>query len=123
MSDETHVLALLKKKNYKVHICVGIMSNMPIPTVGIFGTGAGPNLFHTYFLPIKWSDRILPIHSMSLKSASNNLVNSMGKITLFVRLGDLQIPIHFGVIDNMALPILIGTPLLDRYVKVIFPMK
>lgn len=38
--DDTDVIALSKKNNYKLHRCVGITSNISRPAVSVFDTGA-----------------------------------------------------------------------------------
>lgn len=121
--DESNVIALSKKTKYKVHMCLGITSNMSRSTVSVFATGTGPNLFHTYFLPVKLHHLICPIHDMSLKSASNNPVNIIGKIMLLVWMGNLHIRVQFNVGENIAVPQKFGASLIDRSVKGILPME
>lgn len=58
-----------------------------------------------------------------LKSASDGCVAVTGKVLLFIQLGNLQVLVHFGVVDNMAVPLLNSTLFIDRFVGVVFPMK
>lgn len=51
--DETDSIAFFKKENYKVNMCIEIVSNMLKPTVSIFDAGAGPKLISTSFFPVK----------------------------------------------------------------------
>lgn len=60
---------------------------------------------------------------MSFKSESNNPVDVIGNIMLFVQLGDLHVRVHIGVVDKLAFPLLVGTSFIDRFVQGIFPME
>lgn len=51
--EEGSIIALFKKKNYKIQMCVGIISNISRLTLSIFDTGARPNLVCTCFLLFK----------------------------------------------------------------------
>lgn len=57
------------------------------------------------------------------RSASNNHIIVCGKMLLFVRLGYLPVRVRFGIVENLALPVLIGTSYIDQFIKDIFPMK
>lgn len=41
------IIALFKKRNYEVYLCVGITSNILRLSVSIFDTGAGTDLIRT----------------------------------------------------------------------------
>lgn len=60
---------------------------------------------------------------MSLRSASDRLVHVKGMIMRFVRLGTLHTRVHFGVVDSLAVPLLVGTSFIDRCFKAIFPIE
>lgn len=76
-----------------------------------------------FFLLVKWCDCIRPIDNMSLKLASNEHVKAIGKIIPFVQLGDLHLCAHFGVMNNLAVPPLIGTSFINSFVKGKFHME
>lgn len=76
---ETDVVALVRKNNYKLHMCVEIRSNILVPTVSIFDPGTGPNMFGMSFLPVNWQKCICPVNNISSKSASGSPVNVVGK--------------------------------------------
>lgn len=95
---------------------------MSRPTIRVLDSGVRSNLVRTPFLPVKWRDGIRPIYNMSLKSSWNNPVNVIVKIMLFVQLGDLNVRVDCGVVDNLAVP-LIETSFMERFVKAIFPIE
>lgn len=121
--DETEVIAFFKTKNYKVHMCVRITSNVSIPTVSVFKPGTGLSLVCTSFLPVECHDHLHSIHNMSLNSVQNNPVNLISKIMLFIQLADLHTCAHFGLVHNLVVPLLIGISFIDRYVKGVFPFE
>lgn len=82
--DKTDLVPMFKKKSNKVHMGVGITKNTLGPTLSVSDIATGQNLVHTSFIPIKWSDCVLPAHKMSLKSTSNNPINVIGKVMPFV---------------------------------------
>lgn len=47
---ETDLVSLIKKNNYRVHMCVGNTSNRSGSTVCVFGTGCGLNVVCTFLL-------------------------------------------------------------------------
>lgn len=51
------------------------------------------------------------------KSASNSLVSFLGKFLVFVQLGSVHVRVHFAVLDNLVVPLLNGTLLMDMLVK------
>lgn len=59
----------------------------------------------------------------SHKSASTKRVIVIGKIMLFDQLRDLRLRVTFCVFDNLAVPLLIRTSFLNKFVKSNFLMK
>lgn len=104
-------------------MCIGIMSNIFWPTVSDFNTGAWPNLVRTFFLPLKCCNCICPKHNMFLKSASDSPFHVIRKFIMFVQLSDLHVRVHFGVVAKLVMLLLVGTLVLNRLVKRIFPME
>lgn len=92
-------------------------------TLCVFDTGAGSNPIPPSFLIVKGSDCIRSIHDMSLKSELKNPVHLLGKIIFSGELGDLHVPVYFGVVDNIAVLLLAGTSFLDWFVKGMFSIE
>lgn len=104
-------------------MCFGIKLNILRPKVSVLDNGAGQNLFCMSFLPAKWRNHIRPIHNTSLMSVSNSFGNVIVKFKLFIQLSDLHMRVHFGVVDTLAVPLLIRTSFVDRFDKEIFFME
>lgn len=56
----------------------------------------------------------------SFKNAINQKVSAVGTITLQVRMGDSRVGVVFVVVHNLAIPVLLGTSFIDRFVRGIF---
>lgn len=64
---------------------------------------------------------IEPCTGFTLRCASNNRVQPLGQIRLYVRLHDLIVPFYFGIMRNFPQTFLIGTTFCDRYIASIQP--
>lgn len=113
--EATDVIVLLKKKNWYVHMCVGMVSKILRRSVSVVDTGDGSNLIRTSFIPLKWHGCICPIHDVS--------VQVIGKVMMFVQKGDLHVRLHFGAVHNLTVLLLVGTSLIARFVRDIFLME
>lgn len=96
---------------------VVVTSNMLRQTASIFDTAAKPNLVCMSFVPAKLRDYIYVIHNTFLKFASKSPVNVLGKVMVFVQLGNLKVYIHIEAVYSLAVLLLIGTLLMDNFVK------
>lgn len=114
-------VTLFQKRNYKVCLTIGIQPSVMRPVIGILDTGAGPNLVAKDFLPSEWQQRIKPIRDPGLVAATKEAMVLQEMILLCVRLGDLEVRAWFGVVDRLAVRLLLGTSFIDRFVKAIFP--
>lgn len=63
------------------------------------------------------------IDDMSLNPASNSSVHIMGKVMIFVQLGEFHGRVHFHDMNNLHLLCSVGTSMFDRSVKEIFPIE
>lgn len=113
-------IALLEKKNYKIRVTIWERANLMKPMSAITDTGAGANLtsrraFHTF-----WYTRLIPVRNPGLTAVANQSVEVQGVILLHVRIGDLRFRIWFRVVQSLAVPLLLGTFFIDRFVLTIF---
>lgn len=99
------LLPLFKWKNYLVHICATITSNIPRPAASLFSTAARPNLDDMLLLPFKWRSPICPIQNNASKSAMSSPVNFLAKLVLFVEQVNLHVRVHFGVLNSLIAPL------------------
>ena len=90
----------LTARNYKVAASVGLLPDFMIATPVLVDTGATMNLIHHRFLPVRWRSAIQPYKGSQVKSANESVIAIVGVIHLCVRLGDLQVRVRFGVVDD-----------------------
>lgn len=120
--DTTNIIALFKNKNYNVHMCFWIMSNILCPSVSVFNTRVRPNV-SAYHPSQSNRARDFTPYVTYFRSASESPVKVIGKIILFFQLGDLQIRVHFGSVDNLTARFFVIILFTDRYEKKIFMME
>ena len=82
----------------------------------ILDTGAGPNCVKTSALPQGWEERARLTRNHSLTAANGGTIPSRGMVTLYLRLGDLVARQQFLVVDNLPVPMIIGTRFQDKHV-------
>lgn len=121
---ESYVIAsFFRKPTYRVRISVGVTSQSMMTVASLFDTGAGPNLVNKSFIPRNWHRYVEPIEQPQLRTATREHVNVEGVIPMFVRIGDLRVRAWFGVVENLAVDILVGTSFIDRCIRGIFPTE
>lgn len=91
------------------------------PLIAVMDTGAGPNLVNFDFLHDDLKAKIEPNDAGNLRSANNSKLNVRGLITFFVQIGELTVPVQFGVIDDLVTDVLLGTDYIDRHIHAILP--
>lgn len=70
----------------------------------------------TSLFAVKWRDHTCPVRNMSLKYASNNPVHALANVMVLVQLGNLDVYVHFGIMNNLAVPLLDVTSFIGRFV-------
>lgn len=56
-----------------------------------------------------------------IRSASNTIIIVSGTITTHLRIDGSRTLLTFDVVDRLALPVLLGTTFIDKYIKSIYP--
>ncbi len=86
-------------------------------------TGAGPNLIRSDLIPENCKDLIVPRKNPNLIGASGKKLAFRGVVPLCVRIQNLKVRIHFGVVDELPPGTLLGTAFIDTFVKNIDPPR
>lgn len=81
----------------------------------------GPNLVNKVFLPPQCPQYVKSAENLRLCTATQGRVNVEGLISMHVRTGGFRKPVCFGVAENLAVDVLLGTSLNDRCTYGIFP--
>lgn len=120
---DTIDVIVLFKTNIKVHKYVRITSNIFWPLDSMIHTGSGSNQMYSSFIPLEWRDVIFSVYNASFRSASDSSLHAKRKIMLFARPVDLHVRVHFGIVDNLSVRLLIGKSISDKFVKERFRME
>lgn len=62
----------------------------------------------------------MKVNSLSLRTTKNPAVQTDNIIPMFVRIGDLPVRAWFGVIENLAVDVLLGTSFIECCIQGIF---
>lgn len=96
------------------------MANEMHPVSGIFDKGSGLKLIWEDFLEVNWLRTIQASNRPGLQNTTKQSVSVVVKVALQVRIADYRITIVSGVVCNLAVPVLLGTSLLDSFVMGLF---
>ena len=114
--------AIFRKANYKVRMVTGLSQKDCSPCDGVVDTGAGPNLVDQRTLPPHWLKHVQPFNSdiaKNLVGAEESPLNIRGVFPLYVRMGKLRCRVWCGVVPKLAVPVLLGTSFIDKFIKTI----
>lgn len=110
-------------KNYKLSMSIGTAAMGMHPVNCFFDTAAGRSLIWEKFLTHGWLKMIRPARAPDLKSSRSESVHFLGIITIHFRMGDCRLCVIFGVVENLGVPVLLGTFFIDWFVNEIFPAE
>jgi hypothetical protein len=75
-------------------------------------TGSTLNLCRSEEFP---TEKVIPVTGVELTSASGHKIPSKGKIKLNVRLGKIEIPCEFMLVDGLEMKLLLGNDIFTNY--------
>lgn len=110
------VASFFTKPTYQACLAVYITSRAMFVVTSLLDTGAGPNLVNNAFLPREWQRKVVSTPSPSLRTATRETVKVEGIVRTFVQIGDLRVRAWSGVVENLAVDILLGTSFIDRFI-------
>lgn len=91
------------------------------PVNSVFYKGAGSNLIQADSLEAEWLRAKQASKLLALKNVTNQDVSVVGAVKSQARLGDARGILAFGVLRNLAVPVLSATSYIYRFVNDIFP--
>jgi Retroviral aspartyl protease len=117
-------VALLKSRNYKCFVAVGLTRNVLHPIMAVLNTGAGPNLIREDLLPKNWEVyRITGLPLPRITNASGRRISARGVVQLHVQVDGLVRRVRFYVTPGLAVPCILGCNLINLHVKAILPKE
>jgi hypothetical protein len=116
-------VALLKSRNYKFCVSVGLTRNVLHPIMAVLDTGAGPNLIREDLLPKNWEFYRIPgLPFPQITNASGRRIPARGFVQLQVQVGGLVRRVRFYVTPGLAVPCILGCNFINLHVKSILPI-
>lgn len=91
--------------------------------VCVFDTVTNPNLKRADFLEASWLDSIHQLNMPEMCSAFDTKLFLSGTITLHLMICESRTLVTFGVVDKLALPVLLGMTFIDRYIRSVYPAE
>jgi hypothetical protein len=117
-------VTLLKSRNYKCCISVGVSRHILTPVRAVLDTGAGPNLIREDLLPRNWElVRIPGLFLPLFTNASGCRIPARGVVQLYVQIGDAIKQVRFYVTPGLAVPCILGCNFINLQVKAILPKE
>lgn len=108
------VASFIRKATYCVRISVRISSNAVLTVASLLNTGARPNPVNKNFLQSAWRKSLKTIRSPPLRPANCEVGFVEVIVPLFVRMANLTVLAWFGVVQNLAVDVVLGTSFIDR---------
>lgn len=114
---ETGEVALFKKRIYEVGASIGMNSSRMRSIECGFVTGMCQSLIEADILDPSWLD-IIRQHDMSdIRSACNTVVKVTQVIAFYLLIGKYRTHINFSAVNNLFVPVRLGTIRIDRFMK------
>ena len=110
--------------NYKVEAALGPSADSCTRMLTVFDTGAGPNLIRADLLPpgvIKTACQKREI--VTLRSASKHRLETMGIVTLTVKIADMTARTPFVVVKQLGADALLGTTFIESHCELMWFRK
>jgi len=117
--DRTEVVAILTGSNYQVAARVWMHDGHLLATRAIIDTGSGVSLIREDLIPPEVTVCSLDKATPNMFDVNGNILSITGLVTLHVRLGTYETTHSLGVVQDMSVPLLLGTPYSDAHVPII----
>lgn len=114
-------VALLSKPSYKVRIQAGHCPNKLQPNTCLLDTGRGVNIINSRPIQGNCKQKIKNHLTPKFQTAIKEPLTFLETILLLVHIGTLRDEVWFGLVENLAVDILLGTHYIERYIRRIFP--
>lgn len=112
-----------RSENYDVSISSRFNSSRTRPTVYVLGTDDGPSLIRADVLSQSWLDNIGQTDKPEIRSATDRILVAFGNTTHHLCIGESRYQATFGMVDKLALPVLLQTTFIDKFTKTIHPAE
>lgn len=112
--DEKVDIVSLIAKTCKVEGAIGITWRRQIPTLFFFDTDTDPNLKSKSVVPPSCRSCIKRFNVPPLRIANKKPLELQGVVLQHVNIGDLEVLLRLGAVNELLVDILVGTSFKDR---------
>jgi len=113
-------ICFLKEEHYVVLGSIGTDRRSLKPVRIVADTGSGPSVIRADALPPQWKNLVEANgDDPGLADANGNPLRVTERVRLLVRLGNKRFTVLFYVAPNLAVPVIIGTGVMNRHFKTI----
>lgn len=116
-------VALLPKSTYIFTFELGVNTQQFGPQTCLLNTGAGLNLISKASQKRQIFTNIKKQKFSRLRTATKEPISLRGKILLFISMNELSVRVLFGIVENLAIEVLLRTSFIDRYIRGNFPSE
>lgn len=109
--DET---AEIIAKTYEVEGGIWINRNSQISTLFYSDTGESPNHSLKLIVTPSWCCLIMQLNVLHLPAVNNKVLFLKGDVLIHVHIGSLEVPVWFGVVDELVAEVLLRSFVIDR---------
>lgn len=110
-------ISLSRARTFIVEGTIGITSNIQIPALFSFHTGAGPNLILKQIVMPSLRNNIQRLIVSLLQTANKPPLDREEVLPLHEHIGDPEIRVRFGVVNDYAVDIIVGTSSMNQCVR------
>ena len=114
-AQEGEAISTVSAKSYKIHTSIG--HTRMYSQAAVLDTGCGPCLIHRSTLRPEWLAHERPPPPTKYTGATGTPVRISGLMDLDVQIGDLRKSVTFAVVDDLAVPLIIGTAYQDKFIE------
>jgi len=117
-------LLLFSLHNYRIVASLGLDKLSLVAFGVVVDTGAGPNLVHRNALAPNWLRQVVTSkeeEQVRLRDANNARLRTLGTVTLWLQTGARIVSVPFLVVDDQAVPVILGCTFIDNNAPAILP--
>lgn len=116
-------IAFMAEPTYKCRVTYGPKTNSKHAATCLLDTVAGVKLINFSLINTSWKSRIKLESTSKLRTETRRPVRLDGLNFLHLRIHDISTCVSLGCVPHLAVNIFIGTAIIGRFIREIFPVQ